>query len=77
MPVNITHYGLFMRGFQKWFMDLYENQEFAARLMDIVTDIDIKIAENALTLVGDNIDIVQWCDDQAKQKATFVSITVV
>lgn len=62
-----------MRGFTEFLMDLYENAGFACRLMDIVTDISIKIAENALDAVGGNIDVVFFGDDLGHQQSTFMS----
>lgn len=73
LPVGIVHQCQFMRGFAEWLMDLYENAEFAGRMMDLIADVWIKIAENALDAVGDNIDVIMWGDDLAMQEATFMS----
>lgn len=62
-----------LRGFAEFLIDLYENKEFACRLLDIVTEISIRIAENALDAVGDNVDVVYFADDLGHQQSTFMS----
>jgi uroporphyrinogen decarboxylase len=42
-------------------------------MMDIVADIWIKIAENALDATDDNVDVVAWGDDIAIQDTTLIS----
>jgi hypothetical protein len=37
-------------------------------MMDIVSDIWIRTAENALDAVGDNVDVIMWGDDIASQE---------
>ncbi len=69
MPVGIIHQGQFLRGFGDWLKDLYKNREFSARMMDIIADRWIAVAENALDIVGDNVDIVFLGDDLAAQMA--------
>jgi uroporphyrinogen decarboxylase len=73
LPVGIVHQCQFMRGFAEWLMDLYENPEFACRLMDLIADTWIRIVENVLDTVGENIDVIVWGDDLAMQDATFMS----
>ncbi|MFB0508551.1 MAG: uroporphyrinogen decarboxylase family protein [Thermodesulfobacteriota bacterium] len=73
LPVGIVHLCQYMRGFAEWLMDLQTNTEFACRLLDLITDIWIKIAENALDEVGDNIDVIMWGDDLAMQQGPFMS----
>lgn len=73
LPVGIVHQCQFMRGFAEFLMDLHINSEFASRLMDIIADIWIRIAQNALEAVGDNIDVIMWGDDVAMQEATLMS----
>jgi uroporphyrinogen decarboxylase len=62
-----------MRGFSEFLMDLTENTEYACRMMDIITDLCIKMAENALDTVGENVDILFFADDLGHQQSTFVS----
>jgi uroporphyrinogen decarboxylase len=54
-------------------MDLYENPDFVCRLMDIVTDLSIKMAEHALDAVGKNVDVVVYNEDLGHQQSTFTS----
>jgi uroporphyrinogen decarboxylase len=54
-------------------MDLVSNEEYVCRMMDIVADIWIKITQNALDAVGDNVDVIMWSDDLAMQEGPFIS----
>ncbi len=62
-----------MRGFAELLMDLYENPEFAGRLLDKMTDISIRIAQNALDAVGEDVDVVYYADDLGHQQSTLMS----
>jgi uroporphyrinogen decarboxylase len=73
LPVGIFTECQFLRGYVEWLIDLYENQEFASRMMHIIAGIWIKIAENALDEIGDNVDVIFWGDDLAIQESTFIS----
>ena len=69
LPVGIDHQAQFLRGFGESLTDLYRNREFIERLYDIIADWYIAVADNALALVGDKIDIVFMGDDLASQQA--------
>jgi uroporphyrinogen decarboxylase len=73
LNVGVVHLCQFIRGFAEWLMDLYENPHFACRMMDMVADIWIRIAQRALDVVGENVDVIMWGDDIASQKSTFMS----
>jgi len=73
LPVGIVHTCQFMRGFAEWLMDLGTDTQFACRLMDLIADIWIRIAQNALDAVGANIDVVMWGDDLAMQEGPLMS----
>jgi uroporphyrinogen decarboxylase len=73
LPLGVIHQCQFMRGFAEWLMDLVINPEFAQHMMDIVTKIWIRITENALDAVGENVDVVEWGDDVAMQEALLFS----
>ena len=68
LAVGVVHRGQFMRGFGDWLKDLYKNRAFTERFMDIVVENWIRIAENALDQVGDNVDIIFFGDDLAAQQ---------
>ena len=67
MPVGVIHQGQFLRGFGDWLKDLYRNRDFMERLLAITADHWIRVAENALDLVGDKVDIVFFGDDLGGQ----------
>ena len=73
LPLGVIHQCQFLRGFSEFLLDLASNPEFVARMMDIVSDIWIRIAENALDAVGSNIDVVEWGDDVAIQGSLMFS----
>ena len=73
LPLGVIHQCQFLRGFSEWLVDLASNPEFAKRMMEIVCDIWIRIAENALDAVGSNVDIVEWGDDVAIQDSLMFS----
>ena len=67
LAIGVVHQGQFLRGFGDWLKDLYKNKVFSARLADMVADRWIKVAENALDIVGSNVDIVFFGDDVGSQ----------
>lgn len=73
LPLGIVHQCQFMRGFAEWLMDLYVNPECASRMMEIISNIWIRIAENALDAVGPNVDIVEWGDDIGMQEGPLMN----
>jgi uroporphyrinogen decarboxylase len=73
LPLGVIHQCQFLRGFSEWLIDLVSNPEFAKRMMDIVCDLWIRIAEKALDAVGSNVDVVEWGDDVAIQDSLMFS----
>ena len=69
MPVGVVHQGQFLRGFGDWLKDLYRNRPFMERLLEGIADWWVQVAENALDIVGDEVDIVFLGDDLATQLA--------
>jgi uroporphyrinogen decarboxylase len=67
MPIGVIHQGQFLRGFGDWLKDLYRNRAFMERLLAGIADHWIRVAENALDLVGDKVDIVFFGDDLGGQ----------
>ncbi len=69
MPIGVIHQGQFLRGFADWLKDLYKNRAFSERMMDIIAERWIAVAEKALDECADNVDIVFFGDDLASQLA--------
>ncbi len=67
LAIGVVHQGQFLRGFGDWLKDLYKNRAFSTRLADMVAERWIKVAENALDIVGANVDIVFFGDDVGSQ----------
>jgi uroporphyrinogen decarboxylase len=73
MPIGVVHQGQFLRGFGDWLKDLYKNRAFSERLMDMIAERWIAVAERALDLCGADVDIVFFGDDLASQLAPLFS----
>jgi uroporphyrinogen decarboxylase len=73
LPTGIIHQGQFSRGYGEWLMDLHRHPDYVGRMADIMTDFWIRVAENALDIVGDDIDIVFFGDDMGTQQTTLFS----
>jgi uroporphyrinogen decarboxylase len=69
MPIGVIHQGQFLRGFGDWLKDLYKNRPFSERMLDVIADRWIAVAENALDIVGSDVDVVFFGDDLATQLA--------
>jgi len=69
MPIGVIHQGQFLRGFADWLKDLYKNRAFSERMMDVIAERWIAVAEKALDECPDNVDIVFFGDDLASQLA--------
>ncbi|MBT6093936.1 MAG: hypothetical protein HOH04_03585 [Rhodospirillaceae bacterium] len=69
MPIGVIHQGQFLRGFGDWLKDLYKNRTFAERMMDMIAERWIAVAENALDICANDVDIVFFGDDLAGQMA--------
>ncbi len=72
LPVAIVHLSQYLRGYDRYLMDLMVDQPFATRLMGSVADVYMGIAENALDAVGGDVDVVQFGDDVAFQDRAMV-----
>ena len=73
LPLGVIHQSQFLRGFTEWLMDFYRFPDFAVRLMDIASDIWIRIAENAINAVGENVDVIAWGDDLGMQEGPLMN----
>jgi uroporphyrinogen decarboxylase len=62
-----------LRGLQRFFEDLLINQEFAARLIDRILQIQLSIMDRYLSIVGQYIEIVETSDDYGMQTGPLIS----
>ena len=70
LPSGVVHTSQWLRGYETWLKDLYKNRDFACRLMELITDWWVRVADNALDAVGDSIDITNFGDDLGTQNST-------
>ncbi|MEE9513857.1 MAG: uroporphyrinogen decarboxylase family protein [Anaerolineales bacterium] len=54
---TILEQAAYLRGWEQWLMDLVVNQEFAWKLMNIITDIQIKLDEMGIEVAGKYLTI--------------------
>lgn len=76
LDVGFLHQSQFMRGFDKWLMDLAADPEFAKYYMDRILDIWLADAKGMIDAVGDLADVVIYADDIAFQNSTMVSMSM-
>lgn len=74
LPSRLIHQMQFLRGYAESLMDLLVNRAFIEDLMDRITDINIRIAENVLRLVGEQIDVLCIGDDLGTQNGPLISL---
>ena len=67
LEVGFLHQAQFMRGFDRWLMDLAADASFAGALMDAILEIWLAEAGATIRAVGDCADVVVYADDIAFQ----------
>ncbi len=70
---GIFELGLWLRGFENFFMDMALNPGYAEGVLDMVTEMKMAYWDKALEQAGDNILIVAEADDLATQNSLMVS----
>ena len=65
-----------MRGYEQWLMDFILNPALAETIMRKIMTIHLVIAEQALAVIGDQVDVVTVADDLAIQNAPMMSPAV-
>ncbi len=70
---GIWETALWMSGFEKFFMDMMTNEEYAHALMEKITQLKMIYWGKALEAVGENVLIVSEADDLATQQSPLVS----
>jgi uroporphyrinogen decarboxylase len=73
LEVGFLHQVQFVRGFDRWLMDLALDPDFAGMLMDLVLEVWLTEAEAMIDAVRENADIVIYADDIAFQAGPMVS----
>ncbi len=63
----------FLRGYEKFCMDLALDPQFAQALLDMITEIDIGFWDAFLSAVGDFVQVVAQGDDLGMQSRTYIS----
>lgn len=63
----------FLRGADKFFMDMLLNKDFAKALLDKVTQIEKLYYDASMQAVGDYIQVIEYEDDLGTQQAPMIS----
>lgn len=69
----IIHDSQYMRGFERWYMDLALAPDLIGALMDAILDVLMEKTRRALAEVGDLIDVVSCSDDIGDQRGPIMS----
>jgi uroporphyrinogen decarboxylase len=64
---------LWMRGFEQFFMDLIDDPDVAAAILDQVLDVKLRYWEQVLGRIGDILDVVYDADDYGGQESPLLS----
>jgi uroporphyrinogen decarboxylase len=75
LEVGFLHQTQFVRGYDRWLMDMAADPSFAGALLDFVLDIWLAEASAMINAVGEFADIVIYADDIAFQERPMVSPT--
>jgi uroporphyrinogen decarboxylase len=67
LPAPFIHTTQYLRGFEDWYCDIAANAPFLEALFDAVLDINMRITENELRAIGQEVDIVFCADDLGTQ----------
>ena len=73
VPGRIFSIGQFMCGFANWLIQLKVNREFCEALLDRALAIQLAMAEETLSAVGDAADILYLADDYGTQGGPLIS----
>jgi uroporphyrinogen decarboxylase len=73
VPGRVFSVGQFMCGFENWLVQLKLNPEFCEALLDRALEIQLAMAEEMLTAVGDAVDILYLADDYGIQTGPLIS----
>ena len=76
LEVGFLHQAQFVRGFDRWLMDLAADPPFAEALMDAILEIWLAEAEATIRAVGDCADVVVYADDIAFQDRPIFSMAM-
>ena len=64
----------YLRGFQRFFVDMVRNEGFAAALLDKLLEINKAFLDEYLDAVGDYIQVIQLADDLGHQQGPLMPL---
>jgi len=73
LPPPFIHLTQYLRGFQDWYMDFVLNTQVLEALFEAVFEVTLRMAENELREVGQEVDVVMFEDDLGAQNGLQIS----
>jgi uroporphyrinogen decarboxylase len=73
LQAPFVHTSQYLRGFEDWYMDIALNPKLSEALFDAVLDVTTQMARNALSEVGQEVDVILCADDIGAQQGLQVS----
>jgi uroporphyrinogen decarboxylase len=74
ISVGLFEMGCYLRGTDRFLMDLVADKAFADKLLGKVSDVLLGMMEVYMGAIGDLVDIVTWGEDLAHQRGMFFSL---
>jgi uroporphyrinogen decarboxylase len=71
--MQIFHFYEFLRGFDSWLMDMYDNPRFYHALCERLLEVDLRYLETFLPPIADHIDLLLMGEDLGSQRSLFMS----
>jgi uroporphyrinogen decarboxylase len=71
--MQVFHFYEFLRGFDSWLTDMYDNPRFYHGLCERLLAVDIRYLESFLPPIADHIDLLLMGEDLGSQQAPFMS----
>jgi uroporphyrinogen decarboxylase len=75
MCPGIYEVGSWLRGFEKYLMDMLTEPGNIHKLTDTLSEMKARYWEKALSIVGDSCDVINEADDMASQKSLMFSLS--
>ena len=70
---SFLEYGCWLRGTEKFYMDMIINKNFTEKLLDKILDIQTKFYDAFLSSVGKYVDIIETAEDYGTQTGLLIS----
>ncbi len=73
LPAPFVHVSQYVRGYEDWYKDLIINPKVLGALFDAILEVNYRIAQRELELLGKDVDVVICSDDLGAQSGLQIS----